>query len=107
MAKAIISSGRCGFHTTVEATLIESDDGDRVRLNIQSDCQNCQRLGMELTEVDPLQEISYRRGGPRTLELASKILPHTACPVPAGIIKAIEVAGHLALPKDASITVME
>ena len=107
MAKVIIHSGRCGFHTTVEATLIESDDGDRVRLDIQSDCKSCQRLATELIEVDPMQEISYRRGGPRTLELASKILPHTACPVPSGIIKAIEVAGHLALPKDGSITVTD
>lgn len=30
---------------------------------------------------------------------------HAACPVPAGIIKAIEVAAGLALPKDAKIEV--
>jgi hypothetical protein len=28
---------------------------------------------------------------------------HPACPVPSGILKAIEVAAGLALPKDASI----
>ena len=105
MAQAKIHSGRCGFNTTVEATLIESDDGDRVRLSIQSDCKSCQKLGAILTEVDPYREITYRGGGPLTLELAAKTLPHTACPVPAGIIKAIEVASHLALPADASITI--
>lgn len=104
MAQAKIHSGRCGFNTVVEATLIEDDDGDSVKLAIQSECKSCQRLAEQLTQVDPLREFSYRRGMPLTLELAAKLLPHTSCPVPAGIIKAIEVASHLALPFDASIT---
>jgi hypothetical protein len=104
MAQAKIHSGRCGFNTIVEATFVEGDDGDRVKLTIQSECKSCQRLAEQLTEVDPFREFSYRRGMPLTLELAAKILPHTSCPVPSGIIKAIEVAAHLALPLDASIT---
>jgi hypothetical protein len=58
-----------------------------------------------LREVEPFREISFRGKGPRTLELAREILPHPACPVPAAIIKAVEVAGGLALPRDASIKV--
>lgn len=104
MAKAKIFSGRCGFNTVVEATKVESDEGDRVRLNIQSECKSCQRLGALLTEVDPYREITYRGEGPLTLQMAAKTLPHPACPVPAGIIKAIEVASGLALPADAAIT---
>ena len=105
MAQAKIFSGRCGFNTTVDATLIETDDGERVQLHIESECKSCQKLATILTEVDPYREITYRRGGPLTLELAAKTLPHTACPVPSGIIKAIEVASHLALPADANITI--
>jgi hypothetical protein len=37
--------------------------------------------------------------------MAQQILPHPGCPVPAGIIKAVEVEGGLALPRDASIKV--
>jgi hypothetical protein len=103
MAIAKIFSGRCGFHTVVEATLYETDDGDRVKLNIQSECKSCMKLAGVLTDVDPMREITYRGQGPLTLELAAKTLPHTACPVPAGIIKAIEVASGLALPADATI----
>jgi hypothetical protein len=106
MAKANIFSGRCGFNTIVEATKVETDDGDLVRLNIQSDCKSCQRLSSVLTEVDPYREITYRGEGPLTLQTAAKILPHPACPVPAGIIKAIEVASGLALPANATITVI-
>lgn len=104
MATAKIFSGRCGFHTTVEATLYETEDGDRVKLHIESECKSCLKLAAVLTDVDPLREITYRGEGPLTLELAAKTLPHTACPVPSGIIKAIEVASGLALPADASIT---
>jgi hypothetical protein len=104
MAKAVIHSGRCGFNTIVEAALVDTEDGERVRLNIQSECKSCQRLAGVLSEVDPYREITYRGEGPLTLQLAAKNLPHTACPVPAGIIKSIEVAAGLALPADASIT---
>ena len=38
------------------------------------------------------------------MELCSE-LPHFACPVPAGVFKAIEVAAGLALPRDATIRV--
>jgi hypothetical protein len=37
--------------------------------------------------------------------MAAKHCQHASCPVPSGIIKAIEVASGLALPKDASIQV--
>jgi hypothetical protein len=104
MAKATIFSGRCGFSTVVEATKVETDEGERVRLNIQSECKSCQRLGTILTEVDPYREITYRGEGPLTLQTAAKVLPHPACPVPAGIIKAIEVTSGLALPANATIT---
>jgi len=54
-----------------------------------------------------MEEISFRGEGPKTLRMAAKHCKHTACPVPAGIIKAIEVASGLALPKDASIQVSQ
>jgi hypothetical protein len=37
--------------------------------------------------------------------LSSEAIPHTACPVPCGIIKAIEVAGGLGLKRDVTIKV--
>jgi len=58
-----------------------------------------------LTEVDPLQEISLKRGTPQALQVGMRLCYHSACPVPVGIIKATEVAARLALPKDATIKV--
>ena len=101
MSKAEINAGICGHFTTVVASM----DGKVCKLSIVSDCQAIQNLGQELTEVNPLQEISCKRGIPQTLQMGQKHCYHAACPVPVGTIKAIEVAANLALPKDALIKV--
>ncbi len=101
MAKAEVHAGVCGFTTVVETTL----EGDTCRIAIQSDCAAIQRLGQALTEVNPYQEISWRRKTPLTMEMAAKFCTHAACPVPVGIIKAVEVESNLALPADVTIKV--
>jgi len=103
MARAEIFAGICGFTTVVDANM----SGEECALSIRSDCPNVQRLAENLSSVDPLKEISFRREGPDTLQMAVKHCRHTACPVPSGIIKAVEVAAGLALPKDATIRVMQ
>ena len=62
-----------------------------------------QKLAADLTEVEPFHEISFRGQGPETLRLGALYCTHAACPVPVGIIKAIEVEAGLALPTDAEI----
>lgn len=99
MAKAEINSGICGFTATVRAKM----DGRKCVVSVQSDCDAVQRLGEELAEVEPFEEITFRGEGPRTLRLGAKHCYHTACPVPVGIIKAIEIEAGLALPAEASI----
>lgn len=100
MAKAEITSGICGFTATVETRM----EGRQCLVSIDSDCDAVQRLGEELKEVNPFQEITFRAEGPQTLRLGTKHCRHTACPVPVGIIKAIEVEAGLALPADVTIT---
>ena len=99
MAKAEIFAGGCGFNTTVVAQ--QNDAG--VHLQIVSECTAIQKLARELTEVSPFQEISTRRGMPKSLEMGHKYCTHAACPVPVGIIKAVEIAAGLALPTDVEI----
>jgi hypothetical protein len=101
MAKSEIFAGICGHTTTVEATM----EGKVCKLNITSSCKAIQQIAEELPEVNPMQEISSKRAMPKTLEMGLKHCYHAACPVPAGIIKAVEVASSLALPKDVIIKV--
>lgn len=100
MAKAEICSGVCGFNTTVEA---RKDGSGQIELTIESECKGIRRLAAELTEVDPYREFTYRGQGPLTFEKAAEYCSHAACPVPVGIIKAVEIEAGLALPADVSI----
>ena len=103
MAQVDVHAGICGMQSRIETTLL--DDGRTVRVEIESSCESVRRLAGQLSEVNAYQEISYRKEGPRTLQLARECLPHTACPVPAAIIKAVEVAAGLALPADVMIKI--
>ena len=100
-----VMSGICGMITEIRAT--SDDQAGKVQLEINTRCENIQKLAQELKVVDPMEEISFRGKGPKTLRMAANHCKHAACPVPSGIIKAVEVASGLALPKDASIQVSQ
>jgi hypothetical protein len=101
MAKAEIFSGNCGMNTTVEAKM----EGKVCRLSITSDCEAIRKMAEEITQVNPYKEISFRRAMPKIHEAGHKHCYHAACPVPVGIIKAMEVEAGLALPTDVTIQV--
>jgi hypothetical protein len=102
MATAEIDAGICGFTTTVHA---KSEGARTMRIDIESECGHIKELAAALTEVDPFREITFRGKGPATLEAAREHCAHAACPVPVGILKAIEVEAGLALPRDVTIRV--
>ena len=97
-----IEAGVCGYRTTVRATRTQ---GYSVRVTIESDCPHVAKIATEVDEVDALQQIGLRNGLPAALETAYRHCIHAACPVPSGLIKAIEVAAGLALPRDVHISV--
>ncbi len=99
MSTATIHSGICGFSTTV----IAQTEEDAVKLTITSECEAIRKLAEHLPAVNPYKEISFRRAIPQTYQEAIKYCTHAACPVPAGIIKAVEVESGLALPANISI----
>jgi len=98
-----VMSGICGMRTTIRAS--SEDMIGPVKLEMESECPHIQKLAAELTEVKAFEEIGFRGDGPKTLSLAARYCQHAACPVPSSIIKAIEVAAGLALPKDPEIHV--
>jgi hypothetical protein len=100
-----VMSGICGMITEIRAT--SDNQSGLVNLDINTRCESIQQLAGDLKVVNPMEEISFAGDGPKALRMAAKHCKHTACPVPSGIIKAIEVASGLALPKDASIKVSQ
>ena len=99
MAEAEVMAGNCGFTTRIEANM----NGSTCELQITSDCKAIARMAEELTEVDPYQEISFKRGIPVIHAAGVKHCTHAACPVPVSIIKAVEIEAGLALPEDVTI----
>ena len=67
MSKAEIAPGVCGFFTVVEV----SSEGRLCNVAISSDCKAIQKIAEELGPLDPMKEISSRRGTPRCWSSAS------------------------------------
>jgi len=102
MAQVRIKPGICGLCTTVIAT---SEDEQNAQLKIVSECPNFKKMETELTQADAYVECFAKVGEGKIYETCRKYCKHSACPVPCGIIKAVEVACGLALPKDATIEI--
>jgi hypothetical protein len=102
MATVEIDAGVCGHTTTVAA---ERGDGYSVRVSLDSTCPHVQKIAPEVAEVDALEQIGLRDGLPPVLQSAYTHCAHAACPVPSGLVKAIEVAAGLALPRDVSVII--
>ena len=99
MTKVVVHSGICGFTATIE---VKKTDKRKVSINISSDCDKITELSESLTELDAL-DILRPKADFKIYAQALEHSLHMACPVPVGILKAIEVETGLALPCDAVI----
>lgn len=104
MARAlvVVEAGICGFVTTITA---EMDEEGMVAVAIASDCANCCSLAQENLVIDPTSLLRGKAKDNPVFAAVARHPLHHACPVPIGIIKAVEVAAGLALPRNATIKV--
>ena len=67
-------------------------------------CPNHKKVAeiLENTEINVMNEL-FKKGESQVLGACRDNIPHVSCPVPAGILKALEAGVGLALPADASI----
>lgn len=103
MVTGVIKAGICGFTINVKAI---NDNDHKVKLEITSDCPNYQKIAEELEEVDAFQEIFKKLHTGKVYEVFAKYSPHPSCPGVSGIMKTIEVAAGLALPQNASLSII-
>jgi hypothetical protein len=101
MAKSEIFAGICGLTTTVTA---EPKDGMNFTLKVDSECDAYDDLDERLPEASMMAGFDPIGTGP-IYEACRAKCKHGACPVPMGIIKTVEVAAGMALPKDVEVTV--
>ena len=99
--KSTVKAGICGFTSYITAT---SDDMQNVTFEIESDCENIQKLARDFPVVDGYTEIGLGFEGTihQTVQQTLKGCC-SGCVVPCGIFKSMQVAAGLALPAPASI----
>lgn len=102
MVEVKVNPGVCGLNTTIN---VNSDDMQTAVIEIKTDCPNIKPMELELKEVDGFEECFAKIGDSKVYEMAKKYCKHAACPVPTAIIKGIEVACGLALPKDVEVRI--
>jgi hypothetical protein len=102
MTKINVNPGICGLETNI---FVESDENADVEIKIESRCPHIQKMEEELKEINGYKECFTKFDSSLVYKAAVKHCQHLACPVPSGIIKGIEVACGLALPKDVEINI--
>lgn len=99
-----IDAGICGFRT--KAVLTCGDGQNISSCDISSDCANIQRVAESVSQFlpfDAFEEISPAAG---RLLACCRETPKgccVGCVVPVGLLRAVQVAAGLALPKDVHI----
>lgn len=100
--KVTVDAGVCKMVSVITATM--NEDGE-VEVDIKSDCPAVLKMSWGIKPVFPFLVVESPMNETEIYQLASEHLRHTACPVPSGILKAIEVAGDLGIKRNATITV--
>lgn len=103
MTKVVVKSGICGFSTMIAA---EKSSEKKIRISLESDCEMVSKMAGDVESLDMMAVFVKFLDNP-VYRSASKNLKHVTCPVPGGILKAMEVEAGFALPKDVSITFIE
>ncbi len=95
-----VDSGACQIRTVIRAR----EEGDRIKLDIESDCPMVRRLASELKDLDPMDCIITPLSKNPVICAADDCIKHASCPVPTAIIKAAESCCGLAVKKDVKMS---
>ena len=98
--RVLVDAGVCKMKTLITA---EANEIGLIELKIKSECPNILRMSWSLQPMSPYAEVEAEFHKSEIYRLANESIPHTACPVPCGMVKALEVAGDLGLKRECSV----
>lgn len=105
MTHVIVDPGVCGLTADIRA---EAADMGEVNIAVETKCPMIAKLVEDLEQpVDAFEVLGMAGGDPLLEEARQGTRIHAACPTIAGIVKAVEVASQMALPRNASITFVD
>ena len=102
MSKVVVDAGCCRYKAVVRA---KKTGKMSVSVDISSACEMPTDMNPELAEVNWRQGCFEAMSDSTVYRICSKHIRHAACPVPAAILKAIEVEAGLALPVDVTMAI--
>jgi hypothetical protein len=97
--RVTVEPGQCGYTANIEVDF-DSAKGS-CSVGIQTSCPNLREFASCLHEVRPAEEGCWDKSSVH--QLMRGTCSHTACPVPIGVIKAVQVAAGFKKPVDAHI----
>jgi len=100
MTTVLVNSGSCGMSITIRTEKLK--DG-KIALELETDCAMVLKMLEDIAVLDRFAPLTGFQNNP-VYRSAAKHLKHVACPVPSGILKALEVEAGLNIAKDVSIT---
>ncbi len=103
MTKAVVKSGACGFSVEVTA---EKGKDKKVHISLETECKMVKKMLEDVSVVEIMALFSGLLNNP-VYKSAAKHLKHASCPVPSGILKAVEVESGMAVPKEVSIVFID
>ncbi len=103
MAKVTASAGICNFVAVINA--VKNEDTEMIEVDFKTTCPNFKHLEGKTHEFDGLSVCFEKIGTGEIFDLFRDKCPHNTCSFPTAMLKAIEVAEGLALPKDVSIKI--
>ena len=104
MTRLIIEPGACGFTCKIDVEKVEKY---QVIARLQSQCKQIKKLASEVGEID-FMEISRGAFGQNYIsQSAARCKLHPSCPIPCGLIKAIEAELGMAVKKNVGLTYEE
>ena len=97
-----VDPGICGLKSSITA---QSSDMMMATVSIESDCPDIVKIGENITEIDVMKDVFAKVGDSSIYLLGKEHCKHGTCPVPCAILKGVEAAAGLALPKDVHIEI--
>jgi len=91
-----VDPGICGLKSKIT---VEAPDMMSAKVSIKSDCPDIRKIGENIKEIDPMKDVFAKIGESSVYQLGKEFCSHGTCPVPGAILKGVEVACGLALPK--------
>ncbi len=104
MAQSEVYAGICGCSATID---VKQLDNKHVQVLVSSECEQITAMNSDLARIQWKgrgHQVFTRMTDSVIYRSAGKHIRHTGCPVPAAILKTIEVEVGIALPEDVTVS---